>query len=82
MPGTTWPACLTGELQRETLSRKIRWGSSGMAQWGQELASKPDNLSLIPRVYIIDCKNWLLQVALCSLHVYCGESVPLQQIDK
>lgn len=46
-----------------------------MAQWEKVHSAKPDNLSLIPRVPMVEGEDWLLKVALWSLRVCCGTYV-------
>lgn len=48
---------------------------SVMAQWEKVHSAKPDNLSLIPRVPMVDGEDRLLEVVLWSLHVCCGTYV-------
>lgn len=35
-----------------------------MTQWVKALATKPDDRHLIPRIHMVEDKNWLLQVVL------------------
>lgn len=72
-------ACRAAERSgSENCLRKSRWGggeriescvleSTEMTQWLVELAIKPDDLSLSPRIHLVERKNQLLEVILCSL---------------
>lgn len=49
---------------------------SMMAQWVKALDAKPDDLSSVPGIHIIEGENQLLEVVLWLPHVYCGMHTP------
>lgn len=42
-----------------------------MAQWLEELATKPDDLNVISGTYVVEGENELLQIVLCPSCMHC-----------
>lgn len=49
--------------------KRYQWASE-MVQQIKALVTKPDHLSLIPRIHMVERENQLLQVVLCPTHTH------------
>lgn len=51
-------------------------------QWSRALLTKSDNLSSVPRIYIVDVEKLWSQTVLCLLHVHHGTQKHSQSMNQ
>lgn len=56
--------------------KRIMMWASEMAHWGEVLADRPWDLSLIPRIHTVEGENQFLKVVLRHPHMYHGICLP------